>query len=155
MRFRFRLQAPLREARVRRQDRRRELAEAVRETAQAEEVVDRERTVLTETARSRDQVTRAGCTGLELRWLDVRLQGARERLQHAETSARDVIGREEEARNRLADASRRLDVLEQIRERRLSEHRREISRREQARIDEVTLNRYSTRRRRSEREEER
>jgi flagellar export protein FliJ len=118
----------------------------VREAAAAEELYARERTLLDETAQTRDHMTRSGCTGQELRWLDTRLRRGFERLERARGTLGEVLAREEQARRELAEETRRVEVLEQIRERRLAEHRRELGRREQAQIDEITLNRYATRR---------
>lgn len=155
MPFRFRLQAPLRASRAKRQDRRRELAEAVRAASAAEERLSRERGLVEQTAEIRERITRSGCTGQELRWLDAQLRRGFERLERARGSMGEVLGREEQARRELAEETRRLEVLEQIRARRLAEHRREIGRREQAQVDEITLNRYATRRGDGRGEEER
>lgn len=155
MPFRFRLEAPLRVSRARRQDRRRELAEAVRALVAAEERIEQERDLVVRAASSRSTRTKEGISGQELRWLDEQLRLGFKRLQRAETSIEALAAREEAARAALAEETQRIDVLEQIRERRLAAHRHELARREQAQLDDVTLNRFSSRRGAGDGEEER
>lgn len=155
MPFRFRLEAPLRLARVHRQERRRELAEAVQQAALAQAKADHARAVVEQGSSHRVESLRSGVTGEELRWLDEQLRRGRQRLQRAQSSTDESQEREERARVALAEETRRLEALEQIRHRRLTEYRRALSRREQLQVDEITLNRFARRRRGADGGEER
>jgi flagellar export protein FliJ len=153
--FRFRLEAPLRLSRVTRQERRRQLGEAVRQAALAEERERQARAAAERAAAARVAMTRQGVSGAELRWLDEQLRRGRQGAARAASSAAETARQEEQARTALAEETRRLEALEQMKLRRWAEFRRELRRREQQQIDEITLNRFARRDRGAQSEEER
>jgi flagellar export protein FliJ len=137
--FVFRLAVPLRLARVRRDEQRRELAIVYRDLRLAE----------AELREGFEQVERiggeilaragAGIAGSELAALSLGRDRARLRLPALRKQVDLLRVREEETRTALGSATREVTVLEKVRRRAFEEHRRDLRRREQAMIDDVLL----------------
>lgn len=155
MPFRFRLDGPLRLSRVRHKERRRELGAVVRGITECDGKLDQARSTLAREAQDRLVRAREGITGAELHRIERTLQIERLRLERQRERREALAAEERKAIDALAAENRTLRTLEQIRERRLGEYRRNIERLEQREADEMTLNRYTGARSRKDRAEER
>lgn len=136
--FRFRLETVLKVRKQEQETHRRAVAEAVRAVGQAEERISRLSQELRSTFEQRREAQQAACIDVSsLRghqiyqgWLQRRILesgvelGERERLLA-------------EQRARLADASKRLKVIEKLRERQWTKHQVKLRREEQAGQDET------------------
>lgn len=149
--FRFRLEV-IRELRQRAQDaQRRVLAERVRE-------LDRLAGQMADLTRGVDDAVQQKRATMGLAELDVeflrRLQEFRGWLGGRVADARDELGKQQalvgQERVRLEEASRRLKVVEKLRERQWNRHQMQCRRVEQAEWDEAALNGFGRRRRAQE-----
>lgn len=138
-RFRFRLAAPLRLARLRREELRRRLAEEIRREIELEEQIRR----LREAGRgaAADVLARApgGIGGDEFRQTAQVIEAARARAEILAREQRSVRQRLESARSELAGIGRRVQVLERLEREAHRAHRLALLKREQAEIDDLTL----------------
>ena len=150
-RFRFRLEVVRRIRRQAQDAQRRVVAESIRAAAAAEERINR----LTQDLRHTIDLTREaqGAKALDL----VPLRGhqfysgwlQRQILE----SDRELAGRRAEVdreRARLAEATKKLKVVEKLREKQWARHMKEVHREEQAAFDEVGAQRYLRRTSRQE-----
>ncbi len=140
-RFRFRLEMPLKLARVERDRRRRELGELLRELVTVEGALARleedERAWAEElVARAREGETGAGLA--EAAAMQERLRSRRPVL---EARRRELAEREREARSALADVTRQVKVLERLRQEARLRHLREEERREATEVEDLVLGR--------------
>lgn len=139
MPFRFRLAVPLRLARARRDELRRELALALRALQQAEDAYRAAEQGLVLIGLEFEQRAAAGISGSELHALTVSREVARARLPGLLARMRTLTDREQEIRAGLAGAARETSVLEKLRTEAWRGWLRELARREQALIDDVVL----------------
>ncbi len=138
-RFVFPLDVPLRLARVQRGQTRRELAVAIRAAVTAEEALQQAALALRETGRQIDRERVAGVTGRELATLSQLYERARARVPALRVRRDAAVEREQEARARLAAATREAQVLERLREESQARFLAEEGRREQLASDDLVL----------------
>lgn len=134
-RFRFRLEGLLRLRRLRERQARRELAEALRALRDAERRCQDAHGNLREAERHLAQAQGAW----ELRWWAEAVDVRRRQLEAAEASRAEASRLADERWARFLQLRRDRKVVERVRERRWTLHRREQERREQAQLDERAL----------------
>lgn len=134
-RFRFPLDGLLRLRRLREQNSRRELAEALRALRDAETTCQAARTLVRE-AEHRLVEGRHAC---ELRAWAEALERRRQQLADAERLREEVARRTEALWARFLQLRRDRKAVEQVRQRRWRLYQRELGRREQAQADEFAL----------------
>jgi flagellar export protein FliJ len=142
--FRFRLDLPLRLARVRRDELRRDLGDALRDAATADERCAAARAGIVELGRELVlRSTAEGLTGAEVAWLSQQREHRREALPRLEGRREQAAARENEVRDRLQAVSREARVLERARERAHERWRRDLERRQQRKTDDLVLMRHT------------
>lgn len=138
-RFAFRLQAPLRLARLRRTEGRKDLALALRERTIAEDDLRAGlRRVETIGAEILDSV-RGGVDGASLRAYAAARDAARARVPHLRDRALAAARVEDDVRERLKQVGREVQVLEKLRREAFDRWIHDLARREQAMVDDVVL----------------
>lgn len=144
-RFVFRLDLPLRLARSRRNQSRRELALVLRRLLSAEEELRRgeDHVKRAETALSHELAD--GVAGSVLPVLVAGVQTARGRLPGLRQRVRQVQEEEREVRTRLMAASREAQVFERLRQEAFQEFKRQEDRKLQAVADDIVLIRHGAR----------
>ncbi len=137
--FRYRLELPLRLARVRMTQARRELGQLLRRRAEIEaEIAATQRRILDLgneiLARSRD-----GISGAELTRLTLERDQTVNRLPGLDETLQQQLSAEQEVQERLQAATKELKVLEKQRREKKVLYLRDRGRREQAGVDDVVL----------------
>ncbi len=139
MPFRFRLAVPLRLARARRNELRRELALALRDLSAAEEAARAGQHALDRIGAEYLERAAAGISGVELHALTAGREAARARLPGLLAHVRERAAREQEIRGALGAAAQEVSVLDRLRTEAWRRWLRDLARREQAMIDDVVL----------------
>ena len=138
-RFLFRLRAPLRLARLRRTEGRKDLALALRDRTIAEDQLrsglQRVETIGAEIVES----VRGGVDGASLRAYAAARDAARARVRGLRDRALAAARAEDEVRERLKQIGREVQVLEKLRREAFERWLRDLARREQAMVDDVVL----------------
>ncbi|MCE5246513.1 MAG: flagellar FliJ family protein [Candidatus Polarisedimenticolia bacterium] len=138
-RFLFRLRAPLRLARLRRTEGRKDLALALRDRTIAEDQLrsglQRVETIGAEIVES----VRGGVDGASLRAYAAARDAARARVPGLRDRALAAARAEDEVRERLKQIGREVQVLEKLRREAFERWLRDLARREQAMVDDVVL----------------
>ena len=140
-RFRFRLEVPLKLARVERDRRRRELGELLRELAVVEEqlaCLEADERAWGEELLARARTGETGAGLAEATRMRERLRSRRPVLEERRGRLR---AREREVRAVLADVSRQVKVLERLRREARVRHLREEDRREAKEVEDLVLGR--------------
>ena len=137
--FAFPLDVPLRLARVRRGQARRELAAAIRAAAAAEQALQQAARALREAGRQIERERWTGVTGRELAVLARLYECAEARVPPLGAARDGAAEREHVARGRLAAATRETQVLERLREESRARFLAEEKRREQVESDDLVL----------------
>ncbi len=140
-RFRFRLEVPLKLARIDRDQRRRELGELLRELAAVEEALARLDADEREWSRELAALVREGETGAVLAGAATLRERLRSRRPVLEDRRRKLAAREREARSALADVTRQVKVLERLRREARVRHLQEEAQREAAEVEDLVLGR--------------
>ena len=138
-RFVFPLDVPLRLARVRRGQARRELASAIHAAAAAEEALQQAARALRAVGREVERERVAGVTGGQLAVLDRLYESARVQVPPRRGRREAAAEQEQAARGQLAAATREVQVLERLRGESHARFQAAEGRREQAASDELVL----------------
>jgi flagellar export protein FliJ len=136
-RFAFPLELPLRLARVRRGQARRELASAIHAAAAAEQALQQAVLALRETGRQIDRERVAGVDGGELAALTRLHERTRARVPQQRERCDAAAEQAHEARGALAAATREAQVLERLREESRARFLAEEGRRAQVECDDL------------------
>lgn len=137
--FIFRLQLPLRLARVRRDSHRKELGAVIREILAGEQALaDAEADIRTMGAQLLEQA-QIGIGGAELRALSEVRDGVRKRIPGLKARLVQLNTELERVRTELLAATREVTVLEKLRRQAFEDWKREQAHREQAMVDDIVL----------------
>lgn len=138
-RFEFRLQLPLRLARVRRATLRRELAAAIRASIDADLRRAQAQRQLQAIGEERVQAVGRGITGADLQLAQTRHDAVARSLPTIDAELTRHRDEESRVRFELAKLSRELETLERLRREAYDAWRREHERLEQAAVDDAIL----------------
>ncbi|MDH3283762.1 MAG: flagellar FliJ family protein [Acidobacteriota bacterium] len=144
-RFAFRLDAPLRLARVRRGELRRDLAALMRELVTLEKEIAEEGSRLDEIDADRSGRIAAGIPGDDLARLSHTRDSISARAASLQMSVEAIKRDERRARDDLAVIGRQIEVLDRLRSDARATHVKTLVDKEQAESDDLTLRRFATR----------
>lgn len=139
--FRYRLEVPLRLARVRLSQQRREMAELLAEILPLEKALKLVREHIASCDRELLERARQGVRGEELHQLVRDRQRREENLSRLLERREQLEEQDRELKERIEETSRRIKVLEKQRQEKWKAYQKDLARREQALIDDVVLSR--------------
>lgn len=139
--FHYRLEVPLRLARVRLSQQRREMAELLAEMLPLEKALKLIREHIAAYDRELLSRARQGVRGDELQQLALDRQRREESLSRLLERWELLEEKDRQLKERIEGTSRRIKVLGKQRQEKWQEYQRDLARREQALIDDVVLSR--------------
>lgn len=137
--FQFRLQLPLRLARANRAALRRELAQVMRQSLDAnsnlQAMQQKEREIVSELAAGVDR----GASGADLTMWTLQRELMRQALPQLQQICDDLVGQEQGVRQKLGQVSRETETYERLKREAYDAWRREKERHDQALVDDAVL----------------